>query len=106
MLPFPDTVDILKGSWKLPIIISLTFGTKRFKQISKEVNGITDKMLSKKLKDLEVNKLVKDSFPPTVKYSITTHGRSLEKVIDKLRLWRIEHRKNHRKVNITLWGCI
>ena len=95
--PVQDALDILRGRWKIPIIVSLSFGAKRFKEISKEVSGITDKMLSKELKDLEVNKLVKrsvyDSFPPVVEYSITAHGESLEKVIDELRDWGVVHRK-------------
>ena len=97
IIPVRDALEILKGKWKLPIIISLSFGAKRFKQISKEVKGITDKMLSKELKDLEINKLARrtiyDSFPPIVEYSITDHGRSLEKVIAELRLWGVMHRK-------------
>jgi DNA-binding HxlR family transcriptional regulator len=96
-LPVRDALEVLNGKWKLPIIISLTFGPKRFKQIASEINGITDRMLSKELKVLEMNQLVKrtihDTFPPTVEYSITGHGRSLEKVIDELRCWEQEHRK-------------
>ncbi|MBA4057062.1 MAG: transcriptional regulator [Marivirga sp.] len=92
-----DALDVLNGRWKLPILISVSFGTKRFKQISKEINGITDKMLSKELKDLEVHQLVKrtvyDTFPPTVEYAITDHGRTLEKVIDELGYWGMEHRR-------------
>jgi len=95
--PVRDALEVLNGKWKLAIIGALSFGTKRFKQISKEVNGITDKVLSKELKDLEMNQLVKrevyDTFPPTVEYSITPHGRSLEKVINELRLWGLSHRK-------------
>jgi DNA-binding HxlR family transcriptional regulator len=97
MMPVRDALEVLNGKWKLPIIMSLTFGDKRFKQISSDVKGITDKMLSKELKDLEVNHLVKrtvyDSFPPTVEYTITDHGRSLEKVIVELRNWGLSHRK-------------
>ena len=97
LIPVRDALEILSGRWKLPIIISLTFGAKRFSQISKEIKGITDRMLSKELKDLEVNQLVKrtvlDSFPPTVEYSITDHGKSLETVINSLGKWGIEHRK-------------
>lgn len=95
--PVTDALDVLNGRWKLPILISLSFGTKRFKQISKEVDGITDKMLSKELKDLTTNLLIKrtvyDSFPPTVEYSITEHGKSLNKVIEELGKWGMFHRK-------------
>lgn len=97
MLPVRDALDVLNGRWKLPIIVALTFGNKRFKEISKEVEGITDKMLSKELKELEANLLVKrtvyDSFPPTVEYSITDHGKSLQKVIGELGEWGSKHRK-------------
>ena len=73
--PVRDALEVLNGKWKLAIIGSLSLGTKRFKQIAKDVNGITDKVLSKELKDLEANQLIKrdvyDTFPPTVEYSIT-----------------------------------
>jgi DNA-binding HxlR family transcriptional regulator len=97
LLPVRDALDVLKGKWKLQIIIALTFGDKRFKEISNEVSGITDRMLSKELKDLEINQLVKrtvyDSFPPIVEYSITEHGKSLANVIDELKTWGRFHRK-------------
>lgn len=97
ILPVRDAIDVINGKWKLPIIISLTFGNKRFTQISHEIPGITDRMLSKELKELEMNQLIKrtlyDAFPPVVEYSITSHGKSLEKVIDELRDWGVTHRK-------------
>ncbi len=97
IIPVRDALEVLNGRWKLPIIISITFGPKRFKQISKEVAGITDKVLSKELKDLEMNQLIKrsvyDTFPPTVEYAITAHGQSLEKLIGELRAWGLEHRR-------------
>ena len=97
LTPVRDALEILSGRWKLPIIISLSFGNKRFKQMAAEIHGITDKMLSKELKFLEENKLIKrtvyDSFPPIVEYSITPHGKSLEKLIDELRNWGKQHRK-------------
>lgn len=97
LVPVRDALEVLNGKWKLPIIISLSFGAKRFGQIAKDINGITDKMLSKELKELEINQLVTrsvyDTFPPTVEYSITDHGRSLERVINELRFWGLKHRK-------------
>ena len=97
LLPVQDALEVLSGKWKLPIIVALTFGSKRFKEISREVHGITDKMLSKELRDLEMNQLVKrtvfDTFPPTVEYSITEHGQSLERLIEELKEWGLKHRK-------------
>lgn len=97
LLPVRDALDIISGRWKLPIITALMFGEKRFTQISKEVHGITDRMLSKELKELELNQLIKrtvyDAFPPVVEYSITPHGMSLGNVIIALRDWGKQHRK-------------
>lgn len=97
ILPVRDALEILSGKWKLPIIISLSFGNKRFSQMAKEIPNITDKMLSKELRDLEANQLVKrtvfDSVPVIVEYSMTEYGKSLEKVISELRDWGTQHRK-------------
>jgi len=97
IIPVRDALDILSGKWKLPIIISLTFGNKRFGQIGKNIPGITDKMLSKELRDLEANDLVKrtvhDSVPVVVEYSMTEYGKTLQKLIDELQAWGMKHRK-------------
>jgi DNA-binding HxlR family transcriptional regulator len=92
-----DALEVLNGRWKLPILVSLRYSNKRFKEISKDVNGITDKMLSKELKELEINQLITrtvyDSFPPKVEYAITAHGESLDTVIGALKIWGGQHRK-------------
>ncbi len=95
-LAIKDALEALEGRWKLLIMFALSTGNKRFKQISKEVPGITDKTLSKELKLLESNKLIRrdvyDTFPPTVEYSITAHGKSLEKLLEELHYWGLAHR--------------
>ncbi len=97
ILPVRDALDILSGKWKLPIIISLSFGNKRFSQMAREIPNITDRMLSKELRDLEINQLVKrtvyPSVPVVVEYSMTQYGKSLERVIGELRNWGMQHRK-------------
>ncbi|MDT4874072.1 putative HTH-type transcriptional regulator YtcD [compost metagenome] len=97
MRSIQDALEAVEGRWKLLILFSLSEKPKRFKQISKEVNRITDKTLSKELKSLEANQLilreVYPTFPPTVEYSITPHGLSLEKVLDELHFWDLAHRK-------------
>ncbi|MBL0032991.1 MAG: helix-turn-helix transcriptional regulator, partial [Bacteroidetes bacterium] len=54
VLAVNDTMNVLNGKWKLPIIGSLLYGKKRFKELEKEIPKITPRMLSKELKDLEV----------------------------------------------------
>jgi DNA-binding HxlR family transcriptional regulator len=97
MLAVKDAVDVLNGRWKVLIIVALSFGKKRFRELSKEVGKITDKALSKELKDLEMNKLITrtvyDTFPPTVEYSITQHGTTLKKVVSELSVWGELHRR-------------
>ena len=97
LIPVRDALDILNGKWKLPILIALSFGNKRFKELAKQVDGITDKMLSKELRDLEMNELVKrtvhDRVPVVVEYSMTPYGETLEKLIDELQAWGTQHRK-------------
>ncbi|MFC5407976.1 winged helix-turn-helix transcriptional regulator [Larkinella bovis] len=94
--PIRDALDVLNGKWKLPIIVALTFGEKRFGEISREVHGITDRVLSKELQDLVMNGLVKrtvtDTFPVKVTYALTPHSESLQEVIDSLRKWGVLHR--------------
>ncbi|WP_031526818.1 winged helix-turn-helix transcriptional regulator [Dyadobacter crusticola] len=97
ILPVRDALEVLNGKWKLPIIISLMYGNKRFSQIAKEIPGITDKMLSKELRDLESHELVKRTvfatIPVTVEYSLTEYGHSLKVVIEVLRDWGARHRE-------------
>ena len=94
--PVRDVIEIIGGKWKLPILIALTFGNKRFKELERAVDGITPKMLSKELRDLEINHLVQrtvyDTIPVTVEYSLTPYGKTLDDVIASLRNWG----KNHR----------
>ncbi len=97
IIPVRDALDILSGKWKLPIIIALTFGNKRFSEMARHIPGITDKMLSKELRELEMNQLVKrtvyDTVPVVVEYSMTPYGKTLEKLIDELQAWGTKHRK-------------
>lgn len=97
LLPVKDALDILSGKWKLQIILSLTFGKKRFKQIQREIPGLTPKMLSKELKELEINELadrkVYDTSPVTVEYELTPYGRTLKELLNELHKWGTKHRK-------------
>lgn len=97
ILAVRDALDILSGKWKLPIISALIFADRRFKEMEREIPGITAKMLSKELKDLEMNDLVQrtvyDTMPVTVEYSLTEYGRTLRSVIDELHNWGTQHRK-------------
>lgn len=93
-----DTMDLLSGRWKFVILLALWFGDKmRFKEIQRNIPGITGKVLSKELKQLEehgiVTRTVHDTAPIAVVYELTPYGRTLDKVISSLREWGVKHRK-------------
>lgn len=96
LMPVRDALEMLSGKWKIPIIIALTFGNRRFKELHRQI-GITPKMLSKELRELELHQLVKrtvyDSTPVTVEYELTPYADSLQRVIEALREWGSQHRK-------------
>lgn len=98
MMAVQDSMDVLNGKWKISIISSICYYNKRrFSDILNDVTGISNKMLSKELKELEINKLVNrtvlDTKPITVQYELTQHGKTLQTIINNLTEWGIEHRK-------------
>ncbi len=93
-----DTMDVLSGKWKISIISSICYYNKRrFSNILNDVPGISNKMLSKELKELEqnliVNRIVLDTQPITVQYQLTEYGLTLQNIIKSLSDWGKEHRK-------------
>ncbi len=98
LLSFRDAVDIIGGKWKSPILLSLGFkGAMRFGELQRMHDGIPAKTLSKELKDLEQNGLVKrtvlDTMPVTVMYEVTPYARPLEKLLLDMREWGATHRE-------------
>jgi len=97
VLPIRDCIDIISGKWKLPILGALTHGKKRFKEMEREIPNITPRMLSKELRELEMNQLVTrkvyDTKPVMVEYELSPYGRSLDKVLDAMKEWGQQHRK-------------
>lgn len=92
-----DVMDILSGKWKVSIIACLCYRKMRYTDLLNEINGISGKMLSRELKDLEMNQLitrtVQNTQPITVEYEITEYGATLRQVTDVIADWGIEHRK-------------
>ena len=95
--PVRDALDVLNGKWKLPIIVALSSGSMRFKELQRTISEITPKILSKELKDLELNDFVSRKVYPTipvsVEYSLTPYSQTLDKVLGELRDWGLQHRK-------------
>ncbi|MDG3581076.1 helix-turn-helix domain-containing protein [Galbibacter sp. CMA-7] len=93
-----DTQDLLSGKWKTSIIGALYHNGKfRFMELKRHIDGIAPKVLSKELKDLEMNRLitrkVRDTMPITVEYELTPQGKSLNKVINAMGEWGVRYRE-------------
>lgn len=97
VLAINDTLDVINGKWKLPIIGTLMFGKKRYTEIKRNIPKITPRMLSKELKDLEMSGVVKrtvyDDTPVIVEYELTASAGLLKDVLDRMIEWGIQHRK-------------
>ena len=91
-----DTLYILGGKWKLYVIHSIYCGNKRFREIERSLPGITTRMLSKVLKELEMNKLIKRTvhtdISVTVEYTPTEYAKSLESILGEMIKWGMQHR--------------
>lgn len=100
ILALQDALDILGGKWRLRILHYLLIrklDANTFKKIGKDVVGISAKVLSKELKELELNGMVHrevmDSKPVTVRYSITPYGEEIQSVLSAFVNWGVRHRQ-------------
>ena len=91
--PVPEEVrrlaDLLERRWQLSILFAAVSGALRFNEFAETVRGISPRMLSERLRDLEqaglVGREVLPTSPPTVEYRLTARGRALAPVIEALR---------------------
>ena len=91
-----DAMDVLNGKWRISIIATLKYNPKRYSDILADIKGLSGKMLSRELKDMEINELIKrtvvHSKPISVVYELTEYGHKLDPVLESLAEWGIEHR--------------
>ncbi|WP_196888729.1 winged helix-turn-helix transcriptional regulator [Aureivirga sp. CE67] len=101
ILALKDCLAVLSGKWKVPIIGTLLFGAKRFKDLENTIQKITPRMLSKELKELEMNNIVKrivhDTRPILIEYELTESGYALQPILEAMVKWGEDHRKDYLK---------
>lgn len=89
--PTETALDLIGGKWKGMILYYLCSDTRRFNELMRLMPDITQRMLTKQLRDLEANGIVHrkvyPQVPPKVEYSLTCVGRTLEPVILELEKW-------------------
>jgi DNA-binding HxlR family transcriptional regulator len=92
-----DALYVLNGKWKIPLIVSLNSGPKRFKEIQRDLKDITPKVLSKELRELEQNEFVTrkvfNTVPVSVIYELTEYSKCLDDLIEALRAFGQQHRE-------------
>lgn len=98
--PVELTLSLIGGKWKGIILYHLIDGKKRFGELKKFMPNITQRMLTKQLRELESDDLIHRKVfrvvPPKVEYSLTKHGKSLEKTILSLQEWGENYQKTKK----------
>ena len=96
-----DALYVIGGKWKLRVIVALREGNKRFNEIQRTIDGISARVLSSELKELEMNGFVKrivhNQTPVVVEYQITEYADTLSDVLQSLSAWGTMHRDKLRK---------
>jgi DNA-binding HxlR family transcriptional regulator len=96
-----DAIYVVGGKWKLRVIVALREGNKRFNEIQRAIDGISARVLSSELKELEMNgfltRTVHTQTPVVVEYQITPYADTLKDVLSALSAWGEMHRDKLRK---------
>ncbi|MDR9417287.1 MAG: helix-turn-helix domain-containing protein [Gracilimonas sp.] len=95
--PVEFALEKIGGRWKMPILWRLQHKVYRTGELKRDIKGISQKMLTQQLRELEkdgyINRKVYPEVPPRVEYSITKVGRTTIPIIDTLRKWGISEMK-------------
>ena len=91
-----DALYVIGGKWKLPVIVALRDGNRRFNELQRSVKGISARVLSNELKQLELNGFLRRNVyaqtPVVVEYELTEYSNTLEEVLNALHKWGSMHR--------------
>lgn len=98
--PVETTLMLIGDKWKVLILRGLIPGTKRFGELKKSIGGVSQKVLTAQLRDLEekglIQRTVYAEVPPRVEYSLTELGKSLSPILDAMRIWGEHYQAQYR----------
>ena len=102
-------IDVVGGKWKVLILWELGLGTKRFGELRRALDGVSEKMLIQHLRELErdevVHREVHHVVPPKVEYSLTGYGTALNTALAPLGAWGCEHKERLEAVRNARVAC-
>ena len=109
--PVETTLTMISDKWKVLILRDLLTGTKRFGELKKSLTGVSQKVLTSQLREMEENGLVErkayPEVPPRVEYSLTDRGRSLLPILHAMRDWGTAYlREQDLEPNCSMTGTM
>lgn len=97
--PVETTLMLISDKWKVLILRDLLTGTKRFGELRKSISGVSQKVLTSQLRQMEDNSLltrtVYAEVPPRVEYTLTDLGYSLKPILDAMENWGEEYKSKN-----------
>ena len=94
--PVEYTAVLIANKWKIIILRELLTGTKRYNELTRSVVGISSKVLTENLRDLEkdgiISRVVYPEVPPKVEYSLTEKGEDLKEVIEAMKQFGLKYK--------------
>lgn len=97
--PVATTVAPIGSKWKLLIIRNLLARPWRFNELKKDLEGISQKVLTDSLRSMEadgiITRTVYPEVPPRVEYALTELGKSLKPILDSMRAWGEAYKAKH-----------
>lgn len=99
--PVEYTASLIANKWKFLILRDLLDGTKRYNELTRSIKGISAKVLTENLRELEsdgiINRKVYPEVPPHVEYSMTDKGNDLKPIIDLMRSYGNKYKNENKK---------
>ena len=97
VLSIGDTMDVLRSKWTVEVLTAILCGNTRFKDILTAIHGLSDKVLTERLRQMVDDRLIEKhecrGYPPRVEYNLTDHGKKLYAIVYRMTEWGTEHRR-------------
>lgn len=101
--PYVTTQKVLQGKWAIVVLYHLSIGTKRFNELERLIPEVTRTVLTRQLRQLEQDKLIKRKVfaevPPHVEYSLSTLGSKFQKVLNEIEIFGLDYISELNKIN-------